>query len=86
MRLISVHLTLPSVALTSPFGMQYVCHAEMNAVLNKNTANLKGCRIYVALFPCNECTKLIIQSGITEVVYYSDKYHHTYVAAYRAIA
>jgi dCMP deaminase len=58
----------------------YVCHAEMNAILNKNSASLKGCRIYVALFPCNECTKLIIQSGITEVVYYSDKYHDTYVA------
>ena len=47
----------------------------MNAILNKNSADVNGCTIYVALFPCNECTKLIIQSGITEVVYLSDKYH-----------
>ncbi|CAM9822097.1 unnamed protein product [Scytosiphon promiscuus] len=55
----------------------YVCHAEMNAILNKNSADVKGCSIYVALFPCNECAKLIIQSGIREVVYLSDKYHKT---------
>ena len=53
----------------------YVCHAEMNAILNKNAASVEGCRIYVALFPCNECAKLIIQSGIREVVFLSDKYH-----------
>lgn len=53
----------------------YVCHAEMNAILNKNTASIRGCTIYVALFPCNECAKLIIQSGISKVVYLSDKYH-----------
>ncbi len=52
----------------------FVCHAEMNAILNKNSADVRGCTIYVALFPCNECTKLIIQSGISEVVYLSDKY------------
>jgi dCMP deaminase len=52
----------------------YVCHAELNAILNKNTADLKGCRIYVTLFPCNECAKLIIQCGITRVIYLSDKY------------
>ncbi|KAL3880957.1 hypothetical protein ACJMK2_033159 [Sinanodonta woodiana] len=52
----------------------YVCHAELNAVLNKNSADVKNCTIYVALFPCNECAKVIIQSGIKEVVYYSDKY------------
>ena len=46
----------------------------MNAILNKNSADVKNCTIYVALFPCNECAKLIIQSGIKEVVYYSDKY------------
>ena len=51
----------------------YVCHAELNAILNSITG-LQGCRIYVALFPCNECTKAIIQSGIKEVVYLSDKY------------
>ena len=55
----------------------YVCHAEMNAILNTNGAESKGCRIYVKLFPCNECAKLIIQSGIREVVYLSDKYHET---------
>lgn len=38
-----------------------VCHAEMNAIMNKNSADVKGCTIYVALFPCNECAKLIIQ-------------------------
>ena len=71
----------------------------MNAILNKNTENLKGCKVgrtlscsilpllahwlalrrpaqmYVALFPCNECAKLIIQSGIAQVIYRSDKYH-----------
>lgn len=54
----------------------YVCHAEMNAILNKNSADVEGCCIYVALFPCNECSKMIIQAGITEVVYYSDKHSH----------
>ena len=45
----------------------YVCHAEMNAIMNKNTASLEGMRIYVTLFPCNECAKLIIQSRLSEV-------------------
>jgi dCMP deaminase len=53
----------------------YVVHAEANAILNA-TRELDGCRIYVALFPCNECAKLIIQSGIAEVIYVSDKYAH----------
>ncbi|XP_043561171.1 deoxycytidylate deaminase [Chiloscyllium punctatum] len=52
----------------------YVCHAELNAILNKNSADVKGCTMYVALFPCNECAKLIIQSGISKVTYMSDKY------------
>lgn len=52
----------------------YVCHAELNAILNCRGANLAGSVIYVALFPCNECAKAIIQSGIREVVYLSDKY------------
>lgn len=52
----------------------YVCHAELNAILNNIGMDLKGCKIYTALFPCNECTKAIIQSGITEVIYLSDKY------------
>lgn len=56
----------------------YVCHAEFNAILNtRNGSALKGCTLYVTLFPCNECTKAIIQSGIKEVVYGDDKYHDT---------
>ena len=51
----------------------FVCHAELNAILN-NVANLRGCRLYVTLFPCNECAKAIIQSGIREVIYYDNKY------------
>ncbi|XMB87347.1 dCMP deaminase family protein [Mycoplasmatota bacterium WC44] len=51
----------------------YVVHAEANAILNATTS-LKNCSIYVNLFPCNECAKLIIQSGIREIVYISDKY------------
>ena len=51
----------------------YVCHAEMNAIMNKNAASIKGQKMYVTMFPCNECAKLMIQSGITEVVYYEDK-------------
>ena len=55
----------------------YVCHAELNAILNfrGNKRDLEGSKIYVALFPCNECAKAIIQSGIKEVIYLSDKYH-----------
>jgi len=55
----------------------FVCHAELNAILNNIGIDLQGCRIYTALFPCNECAKAIIQSGITEIVYLSDKYHDT---------
>ena len=52
----------------------YVCHAEMNAILNKNSEKITDCSIYVALFPCNECAKMIIQSGIKSVIYLSDKH------------
>lgn len=55
----------------------YVCHAELNAILNNVGFNLAGCKIYVPLFPCNECSKAIIQSGIREVIYISDKYAAT---------
>lgn len=55
----------------------YVCHAELNAVLNSVPGSLADCTMYVALFPCNECAKVIIQSGIREVVYLSDKYAET---------
>lgn len=55
----------------------YVVHAELNAILNSRGTSLVGSKIYVALFPCNECAKAIIQSGIKEVVYLSDKYSDT---------
>lgn len=55
----------------------YVCHAEVNAVLNKGSADVKGATLYVALFPCSDCAKTIIQAGIQEVVYMSDQYHDT---------
>ena len=55
----------------------YVCHAELNAILNNKGSLLEGSTIYVDLFPCNECAKAIIQSGIKEIVYKSDKYNST---------
>lgn len=55
----------------------FVVHAELNAILNSNGRDLRGSRIFVDLFPCNECAKAIIQSGIREVVYLSDKYAQT---------
>ena len=60
----------------SPLSSKYlfVCHAELNAILNCNSGSVKGCTVYSTLFPCNECAKAIIQSGIAEVVYMSDKY------------
>jgi len=64
----------------------YVCHAEMNAITNAtNRPDLNEATLYVSLFPCNECAKLIVQVGIIEVVYLSDKYHDddVFVAARR---
>lgn len=55
----------------------YVCHSELNAILNYTGSTLKQSRIYVTLFPCNECAKAIIQSGIKEVIYMCDKYKDT---------
>lgn len=55
----------------------FVVHAELNAILNARGKSLVGAKIYVALFPCNECAKAIIQSGIREVIYLSDKYSDT---------
>ncbi len=57
----------------------YVCHAEMNAILNYRgyKKDLERAKIYVDLFPCNECAKIIIQSGIKEVIYLSDKYSNS---------
>lgn len=57
----------------------YVCHAELNAILNYRGSrkDLENAKIYVVLFPCNECAKAIIQSGIKEVIYLSNKYENT---------
>ena len=57
----------------------FVCHAELNAILNYSSANgtLKGSKVYTTLFPCNECAKALVQSGVGEIVYYSDKYSTT---------
>jgi dCMP deaminase len=55
----------------------FVVHAELNAILNARGKDLTGSKLYVALFPCNECAKAIIQSGVAEVIYLSDKYSHT---------
>ena len=61
----------------------YVVHAEMNAILNAPTTDLRGCSIYVTLFPCADCAKAILQSGINKVYYLENKYPtiDTYVAA-----
>ena len=55
----------------------YVTHSELNAILNYRGGSLEGAKLYVSLFPCNECAKAIIQCGIREVVYDSDKYAST---------
>ena len=55
----------------------YVTHSELNAILNYRGGSLEGTKIYVTLFPCNECAKAIIQSGIAEIVYADDKYNGT---------
>ncbi|XP_053399602.1 deoxycytidylate deaminase-like [Mercenaria mercenaria] len=52
----------------------YVCHSEMNAIVNKMSSDVRGSTIYVTYFPCNECAKLLIQAGIKQVVYYEDNY------------
>merc|ERR1711972_372915 len=70
---------------SSPQGLletkyPYVCHAELNAVLNKNVESAKGCRLYSTLFPCAECAKVIIQAGIKHVIYASDKNRNSVTA------
>lgn len=55
----------------------YVCHAELNAILNYSGGRLQGARLYTTLFPCNECAKAIIQAGIKTLVYECDKYADT---------
>lgn len=62
-----------------PLEMKYVytVHSELNAILNYRGGSLEGAKLYVSLFPCNECAKAIIQSGIKEVIYGSNKYEDT---------
>ncbi len=55
----------------------FVTHSELNAILNYRGGSLEGTKLYVSLFPCNECAKAIIQAGIRTVVYASDKYRGT---------
>lgn len=55
----------------------FVTHAELNAILNYRGGSLEGSKIYVSLFPCNECAKALVQAGITEIVYDCDKYNGT---------
>ena len=55
----------------------FVVHAELNAILNTRGKSLVGSRVYVGLFPCHECAKAIIQAGIKEVIFLSDKYKNT---------
>lgn len=64
----------------------YICHAEENAIYNANNTTA-GCKIYTILFPCNECAKTLIQNGIKEMIYESDKYHDgdIWVAARRLL-
>ena len=58
----------------------YVCHAEMNAVLNSNWNKMDNCVMYCTLFPCNECTKIILQcQKIKKIVYLDDKYHDQWI-------
>ena len=52
----------------------YVCHAELNAILNYSGSHIRGATVYTTLFPCNECAKALIQAGVKRVVYLSDKY------------
>jgi dCMP deaminase len=53
----------------------YVVHAEENAILNSIKGSLKGCNLYVTMFPCNKCSQSIIQKGISKIIYLNDKYH-----------
>ena len=55
----------------------YTTHSELNAILNYRGGSLEGALMYVTLFPCNECAKAIIQSGIREIIYDDDKYAYT---------
>ena len=67
---------LPWARTGAPLETKYpfVYHAELNAILNSISRDLRGCTLYVVMFPCNECAKAIIQSGIREVIYRDNKY------------
>ena len=64
---------------TDPYNAKYayVAHSELNAILNYRGGSLDGSKLYVSLFPCNECAKAIIQCGIKTVIYDEDKYADT---------
>ncbi|KAL6973039.1 dCMP deaminase [Sarracenia purpurea var. burkii] len=68
----------------------YVCHAEVNAILNTNHASAVGQKLYVSMFPCNECAKIIIQSGVSEVIYFVEKRSNNsdtpYVASHKILS
>ncbi|CAH2078744.1 unnamed protein product [Thlaspi arvense] len=68
----------------------YVCHAEVNAILNTNHTSAAGQKLYVTMYPCNECAKIIIQSGVTEVIYFVEKRLNdsdiAYVASHKLLA
>ncbi|CAN8254888.1 unnamed protein product [Cochlearia groenlandica] len=68
----------------------YVCHAEVNAILNTNHASAAGQKLYVTMFPCNECAKIIIQAGVAEVIYFVEKRVNDsnviYVASHKLLA
>lgn len=63
-------------AADDPYNAKYfyVTHSEMNAILNYRGGSLEGSKLYVTLFPCNECAKAIIQAGIRTIIYADDKY------------
>ena len=63
----------------------YVVHSELNAILNYKGGSLEGSTIYVTLFPCNECAKAIIQSGIKKVIFMKDSDHSIYIASKRML-
>lgn len=66
----------------------YTIHSEQNCILNSPVYDITGSTLYVTLFPCNECAKLIIQKGISEIVYLSDKHHDDppYIASRRLLS
>ncbi|RLM91559.1 deoxycytidylate deaminase isoform X1 [Panicum miliaceum] len=82
--------SLEVVLMTNFLGQSYVVHAEVNAILNTNHASAAGQKLYVTMFPCNECAKIIIQSGVSEVIYFVEKRidnsAHVYVASHKLLS